>query len=93
MSCLTFIVTRLPGDVQFHASTNCDLSVQGAFSPSLKVTGETAIDVAVSGVWTPSLTVTCAILCPTSLGDQYLWSSEHLLISFDGQRFILRRNN
>lgn len=72
MGCLTFIASRLHGDVQLHASTDHD--------------------VAVRGVWRPSLKVRCAILCPTSLGDQYLWASDSLLLSFDGQRFTVQKN-
>lgn len=73
MGCLTFIKTRLHGNVELRASSH----------PELKVSAE----------WEPSLKVRCAIVCPTSLGYLYLWSSEHLLISFDGQRFILKKDS
>lgn len=36
------------------------------------------------------LTVHCAILCQTSLGEQYLWAADRLLLSFDGKRFVLK---
>lgn len=93
MGCLTFISARQNGDVQFHASTLCDLDIHGEQIASLKVEASTEVSAEIRGVWRRSLNVICALLCPTNLGDQYLWSSEHLLISFDGQRFIVKKGN
>lgn len=59
----------------------------------VKLTASTHTELTVHAEWRPSLKVRCAIVCPTSLGYEYLWSSEDLLISFDGDRFILKKAN
>lgn len=93
MGCLTFIKQRLFGDVKLTASAQTSLKVSAECKPSLKVSALTHTTLKVRALWEPALKVRCAIVCPTNLGYEYLWSSEHLLISFDGDRFILKKSN